>query len=81
MPTCSAMLSTNAVLPMLGRPAMMTRSEGWKPQVSWSRSVKPEATPVTWSFFSKSFSMTLKLSLTTVAHRHEPGADAALGER
>ena len=40
------MLSTNAVFPIDGRAATMIRSDGWKPDVSSSRSVKPLATPV-----------------------------------
>ena len=36
-----AMLSTSAVFPIDGRAATMTRSAGWKPDVSSSRSVKP----------------------------------------
>ena len=59
---------------------MITRSEGWKPQVSWSRSVNPEATPVIWSFFSKSLLEDLEALLDDRAHRHETGAHAALGE-
>ena len=43
---CCAMLSTNAVFPIDGRAAMITRSDGWNPDVSSSRSWKPLATPV-----------------------------------
>ncbi len=35
----SAMFMAKAVLPIDGRAAMMTRSEGWKPLVSLSSSV------------------------------------------
>ncbi len=42
-----ATFSTNAVFPIDGRAAMMTSSEGWKPNVSLSRSAKPLGTPVT----------------------------------
>ena len=42
----------------------MIRSEGWNPVVRWSRSLNPEGTPVTSSFFSKSLSIVLKLDLT-----------------
>jgi hypothetical protein len=41
-----AMLSVNAVLPIEGRAATMIRSDGWKPDVSSSRSAKPLGTPV-----------------------------------
>ena len=34
----TAMLSANAVFPMPGRPATMSRSEGWNPAVSRSTS-------------------------------------------
>ena len=44
---CSAMFRQKAVLPMLGRPPTMIRSEGCSPAVRASRSVKPVATPVT----------------------------------
>ncbi len=47
-----AMLSANAVLPMLGRPATMTRSPGCRPAVILSRSTKPVGTPVTSSWRS-----------------------------
>jgi hypothetical protein len=43
---CCAMFSTNAVLPIDGRAAMMMRSEGWNPEVMSSRSANPLATPV-----------------------------------
>ncbi len=45
--TCSAMLSASAVLPIDGRPAMITRSPGCSPDVISSRSAKPVGTPVT----------------------------------
>jgi hypothetical protein len=44
--TFSAMFSAKAVFPMEGRPATMIRSPGWKPEVFWSRSMKPVGTPV-----------------------------------
>ena len=47
-----AMLRAKAVLPMLGRPAMMTRSERCRPEVISSSFVKPVATPVISSFLS-----------------------------
>ena len=46
------MLSANAVLPMLGRPAMMMRSDFCSPEVISSSFVKPVATPVMSSFLS-----------------------------
>ena len=42
-----AMFSVNAVFPIDGRAATMMRSDGWKPDVISSRSLKPLATPVT----------------------------------
>ncbi len=39
--TCSPMLSANAVLPIDGRPATMTRSPSCRPEVMRSRSAKP----------------------------------------
>ena len=44
--------SSGCALPMLGRPAMMMKSDGWKPEVSRSSFSKPVATPVTCSFRS-----------------------------
>ena len=44
--TCSATLSANAVLPMLGRPATMMRSPPCSPEVRSSRSRYPVGTPV-----------------------------------
>ncbi len=44
--TCSAMFRTKEVFPMLGRPAMMIRSEACSPEVRSSRSSKPVARPV-----------------------------------
>ena len=40
------MQSASADLPMLGRAARMIRLPGWKPEVSLSRSRKPDGTPV-----------------------------------
>ena len=40
-----AMLVASAVLPMPGRPAMMTRSEACRPPILWSRSARPVAMP------------------------------------
>ena len=58
------MFSTNAVLPMDGRPAMMVRSEGWNPDVRASMSTNPLGTPVTSPLCSCSFSMVAKLPCT-----------------
>ena len=44
--TCSAMFIANAVLPMLGRAAMTTISEGCRPLVRRSNSTKPVEIPV-----------------------------------
>ena len=46
MAAFSAMLVTNALLPMLGRAATMMRLPGWKPPVISSRSLKPDGVPV-----------------------------------
>ena len=40
---CSTMLTANAVLPMEGRAATMTRSEACQPVVMRSKSVNPDA--------------------------------------
>ena len=40
------MQSASADFPMLGRAATMIRLPGWKPDVSRSRSRKPDGTPV-----------------------------------
>ena len=63
MAACWAMLRAKEVFPMLGRPAMMMRSEFWNPDVISSIFSKPVGTPVIRSFFSKSLSIVLKLSL------------------
>ena len=42
----AAMHSARPDLPMLGRAARMIRLPGWKPDVSLSRSRKPDGTPV-----------------------------------
>jgi hypothetical protein len=47
-----ATLRQKAVFPMLGLPAIIIRSEGWKPAVNRSRSLNPDGTPVIRSFFS-----------------------------
>jgi len=49
---CAATLRAKAVFPIDGRPAMTTRSAFWKPEVSASRSSKPDAMPVTCCFLS-----------------------------
>ena len=51
-PACLAMLSAKAVFPIDGRPAMMMKSLGWKPDVIRSSSSNPVASPVTCSFRS-----------------------------
>ena len=71
VPTCCAMLSTRLVLPIDGRAATMTRSDGWRPDVISSRSVNPVGTPVMSSLRACSFSIVAKLALREVAQRHE----------
>ena len=61
VPTCCAMFSTRLVFPIDGRAAMMTRSDGCRPDVISSRSVKPVGTPVTSSLRECSFSMVSRL--------------------
>jgi replicative DNA helicase len=46
-----AMLSPRAVLPILGRPARINRSEDWRPAVILSSFVKPVGTPVIRALF------------------------------
>ena len=48
----AAMFSAKAVFPIEGRPAMITRSDLWKPDVILSRSTNPDGTPVTCCFLS-----------------------------
>jgi hypothetical protein len=45
--TFSAILRAKEVLPIDGRPATITRSPGWRPEVIASKSEKPVGTPVT----------------------------------
>ncbi len=40
------MFKQKAVFPIEGRAAMMTSSDGWKPEVNLSKSTKPLGTPV-----------------------------------
>ena len=42
----SAMLVASVLFPIAGRAATTIRLPGWKPPVSWSRSLKPDGTPV-----------------------------------
>ena len=70
---CSAMFRQKAVLPMLGRPATMIRSEGWSPAVRRSRSANPVGTPVTGCFCSCSRSMVLKASPRSLSMRTNAG--------
>ena len=58
--TCSAMFSASAVLPILGRPATITRSPGCRPEVMRSRSVKPVAMPVTSLGLSRLYSVSMR---------------------
>ena len=81
VPTCCAMFSTRLVFPIDGRAAMMTRSDGWRPDVISSRSVKPVGTPVTSSLRACSFSIVSRLALRQVAQRHEAVADLVVGDR
>ena len=61
VPTCCAMFSTRLVLPIDGRAATMTMSDGCRPEVISSRSAKPVGTPVTSSLREASFSMVSRL--------------------
>ena len=61
VPTCCAMFSTRLVFPIDGRAAMMTRSDGCRPDVISSRSVKPVGTPVMSSLRACSFSIVSRL--------------------
>ena len=48
----TAISMASAVFPIDGRPAMIMKSDGCKPEVRWSSFVKPvdtpEATPLSW---------------------------------
>ena len=81
VPTCCAMFSTRLVFPIDGRAAMMIRSDGCRPDVISSRSVKPVGTPVISSLRACSFSMVSRLRLRQVAQRHEAVADLVVGDR
>ena len=63
--TCWQTLSTRLVFPIDGRAATITRSPGWKPRVSRSRSGRCVPTPVTNDWCSNSFSIFGKLSCTS----------------
>ena len=63
-PRCWAMFNTKAVFPIEGRAAMITRSDGWNPDVRASMSTNPLGTPVTSPLCSCSFSMVAKLPCT-----------------
>ena len=47
-----AIESTKAVLPIAGRAAMITKSEGCQPEVTASKALKPEGSPLIPSGFS-----------------------------
>ncbi len=81
VPTCCAMFSTRLVLPIDGRAATMMRSDGCRPEVISSRSVKPVGTPVTSSLRACSFSMVSRLRLRQLLERDEPVADLVVGDR
>ncbi|MNE45155.1 hypothetical protein D3C80_1394270 [compost metagenome] len=51
-----AQVNTKAVLPIAGRAAIITKSEGCHPPVMRSRSVKPEGTPVNPSLLPRNSS-------------------------
>ena len=57
------MQSASADLPIDGRAARMTRLPGWNPEVSRSRSRKPDGMPVTSAPASYSFVIRSKLSV------------------
>ncbi len=54
---CSTRFMAKVVLPMEGRPAMITRSEGCRPEVISSRSRNPVERPVISPFMLNSSSM------------------------
>jgi hypothetical protein len=81
VPTCCAMFSTKLVLPIDGRAATMMRSDGWRPDVISSRSMKPVGTPVTSPLCCCSFSIVVKLSCTRSRSGTNPARMRALGDR
>ena len=56
MQTFCAIFNTKAVFPIEGRAAIKIKSDGCKPAVLWSKSIKPVSRPVTLFLFLKSFS-------------------------
>ena len=76
VPTCCAMFSVKLVLPIEGRAATMTRSDGCSPDVISSSWSKPVGTPVTSPLCSCSFSIVWKPCCTRSLQRHEPAAEA-----
>ena len=81
VPTCCAMFSTRLVFPIDGRAATMIRSDGCRPDVISSRSVKPVGTPVISSLRACSFSIVSRLRLRQVAQRDEAVAHLVVGDR
>ena len=68
------MVTASAVLPMLGRPARITRSEGCRPPSFWSRPVSRVGTPETLPTLCQALSMCL-----IAARQHDGnGAELAL---
>ncbi|MNS83347.1 hypothetical protein D3C72_1171320 [compost metagenome] len=57
----------NAVLPIAGRAAIITKSDFCQPDVTRSKAVKPEGTPVKPSVLSLSFSISITAFLTRSA--------------
>src|SRR5208282_1811347 len=63
------MFRARAVLPMLGRAAMIIRSLFWKPAVRLSRSLKPLVTPVIRPFSRCQMASRLAISFSTRADK------------
>ena len=79
VPTCCAMFSTRLVFPIDGRAAMMTRSEGCRPDVRASRSVKPGRHAREEPLVLLQLLDRVEAALHELAQRHEAGLDPTFG--
>ena len=70
------MVTARAVLPMLGRPARISRSEGCRPPSFWSRPVSLVGTPETLPTLCQALSMCLIASVSTTGKARNSPLDS-----
>ena len=72
----AAIVIASAVLPMLGRPARITRSDGCSPPSFSSRSVSPVGTPVTRLLLCSAASTILTVLVSTCGKARKPPSNS-----